>query len=850
MPFPALRCFARLLLLGFSAALGRATDAAASLEEIFRAPPAEARPHVMWMWMGSNITKDGITRDLEALHDAGFGGALMFSLADTTTPWPRDIENSPTPEVVAFSPPWWERVRHAALESRRLGLEFGMSNCPGYSSSGGPWIRPEHAMQMVVWSETKVRGGATFRGVLPRPEPDLRGVQRYPVWNPRNGKLERPEHPERREYFRDIAVIAVPAAGVIPLGQVLDLTSRHTPDAPFAWEAPPGDWIVYRFGHTVMGPMLQPPQFAANGFECDKLSREAVESHVNHIVSEARTHLGDLIGSGFQFYHFDSYEAWTPRWTPRMREEFSARRGYDPAPFLPTLAKRIVGSPERSAAYEADLNRTVADLFRENYFPVIRKTLNAAGLRFSSEPYGGPWEIPEITPHLDAVMTEFWTHGGYHPGKHLVETARAGEAAGLAPIQAEAFTGKPEVSQWSETPAWLKSLGDQAYCDGVTRFVLHRFVHQPWGDRLKPGVAMGQWGTHFDHTQTWWEPAKAWVAYLGRCQALLQRGTPRASVSDNASFTITAGRPAPRSVRRSEEGADLFFVANVARDSGAATARFPVADRAPELWHPVTGEIRALPVFSHEAGATIVPLRFADSESFFVVFRRAVRTTSPEAGAENFPEPVPVLPLDRCVWRVAFDSARGGPGELVFPRLVDWKDHPDTRVRYYGGTAVYSTTFVAETALSGRRVWLDLGVVHDIAAVKLNGRDIGVVWTAPWSIEVSAALRSGENQLEIAVTNCWANRLIGDELEPPDALWRKGDMGFGGPLAAYPEWVLKNSPRPSVGRRAFTTWNYFSKDSPLLPSGLLGPLRLLSDSGRPRPVGPEKSGQYNHASSQ
>ena len=786
--------------------------------------------------MGSNITRSGITNDLEKLRDAGFGGTLMFSLADTTTPWPRDIAGAPTPEVVAFTPPWWQRVRHAALESRRLGLEFGMSNCPGYSSSGGPWIKPEHAMQMVVWSETRVPGGTAFSGTLPRPAPDLRGIQRYPVWNPKTGKLERPEHPERRSFYRDIAVIAVPAKGTIALDQVIELTDHHTPENPLRWEAPPGDWIIYRFGHTVMGVILQPPQFAANGFECDKLSRAAVEVHVDHLVSEAQNHVGDLIGTGFHFYHFDSYEAWMPRWTPLMREEFRTRRGYDLAAFLPTLAKRVVESTERTAAYEADFKRTVADLFRANYFPVLRQKLNAAGIRFSSEPYGGPWEIPEITPHLDNLMAEFWTHKGYHRNAHLLETVQTGQKAGFRPIQAEAFTGQPAMSLWSETPAWLKAMGDQAFCDGINRFVLHRFVHQPWGDLHKPGVTMGQWGTHFDHTQTWWEPGKAWVAYLTRCQALLQWGDPVLSPDSAATFTVTSGEPALRSIRRSEGRTDVFFVANHARGAVTAIARFPLDDRRPELWHPVTGEMRPLTGYTVGAGAIEVPLRFEDSESGFIVFRPTFFARPKSSPAANFPALAPALPLADAIWKVTFDPRWGGPASATFPTLADWKDHPDAGIRYYSGTATYSTTFTAPSPLVANartpasRVWLDLGVVKDLARVRLNGRDLGVVWTAPWRVEITEALRRGENTLEIAVTNTWANRLIGDEQEPADSEWHKGDMGHGGPLKAYPEWVLSPAPRPSAGRYTFTTWNYFTARSALRSSGLLGPVTLLHSS--------------------
>ena len=154
----------------------------------FENPPPEARPQVYWFWMGSNISRAGITRDLEALKEAGFGGTTMCHLADVCTPWAGIIGNAPVSDVVAYeSVSWWKLVAFAAAESRRLGLEFGIHNCAGYESSGGPWITPELSMQEVVWSETPVTGPTEFSGELARPRPDPHAHQPFPVYNPKTG---------------------------------------------------------------------------------------------------------------------------------------------------------------------------------------------------------------------------------------------------------------------------------------------------------------------------------------------------------------------------------------------------------------------------------------------------------------------------------------------------------------------------------------------------------------------------------------------------------------------------------------------------------------------------------------
>lgn len=810
---------------------GVGISVASDPEPWFRQPPKEVRPEVLWMWMGSNISSRGITRDLEALKDAGYGGATLFSLADTCTPWAGVIANSPTPNIVAFTDPWWELIRQAATKAKQLGLNFGIHNCPGYESSGGPWITPERSMQELVWSELPVHGPTSFSAVLPRAQPDLHAVQPYPVFNPTTSRLEKPEIPARRSYYRDIAVLALPATGSVTPGQVVNLTAHLSASGALQWEVPEGDWIIYRFGHTTMGKLLQPGQWEAIGLECDKMSREAVEFHLNHIIGEAKRHLGSLVGDGFNYYHFDSYEAGVPTWTPAMGAEFLNRRGYDLTAFLPTFAKREIGSEEERKKFQADFQQTIRDLYRENYFPVIAAALHKAGLKFMCEPYGGPWSIDEVVPVVDRIVTEFWTRGGKYDPFLLEPTVKAVRTAHRNVIEAEAFTGAPADSAWTETPAWLKAIGDAAFCDGVNRFCLHRFVHQPFDDRYQPGLAMGQWGTHFDRTQTWWEPGKAWVQYLTRCQALLQWG---AVVEMENDFAAVPGEGAIRlrALHRRDGGTDLYFVANLAREAGTALCSYPVVGYQPELWDPVAGTIRDLPDFQVGEGRTVVPMAFAPSQSFFVVFRKpaapSASTRATPTSAVNFP-PLEVAVTFSQPWTVQFNPAWGGPKKMIFEELEDWTARPEPGIKYYSGTARYDYTFTTPATFNpknSRRLWLDLGDVRHLARVSLNGRDLGTLWTAPWRVEVTGLLKTGRNIFVVQVTNTWANRLIGDEQAPADLQWGVGDHGFGGPLKSFPDWFIKKQPRPSGGRYTFTTWNYFTPLSPLQASGLLGPVTL------------------------
>jgi hypothetical protein len=122
--------------------------------------------------------------------------------------------------------------------------------------------------------------------------------------------------------------------------------------------------------------------------------------------------------------------------------------------------------------------------------------------------------------------------------------------------------------------------------------------------------------------------------------------------------------------------------------------------------------------------------------------------------------------------------------------------------------------------------------VNYLATVVVNGKKAGTLWTFPWRVDISSAIKAGDNKIEVAVTNVWANRLIGDEQEPADFIWQEGDprMKGGYFLREFPDWFLKHEQRPSKGRYTFTTWNYFSKDSPLSPSGLMGPVRIVTEA--------------------
>jgi hypothetical protein len=254
--------------------------------------------------------------------------------------------------------------------------------------------------------------------------------------------------------------------------------------------------------------------------------------------------------------------------------------------------------------------------------------------------------------------------------------------------------------------------------------------------------------------------------------------------------------------RHSEEG-EIYFLSNQDDTVVSIDAGFRVNGLQPELWDAVTGERRDLPEFREDGGRMIVPLIFEPRQSFFVVFRKGINTAS-RSGAigKNFPKLEDAGEI-AGPWSVHFDSRWGGPDMVAFDKLIDWTRHPEDGIRHYSGTATYRKYFDQPSATINRRVYLDLGAVASMARVRLNGQDIGPVWCAPWRIEITDAMKTTDNHLEVEVVNTWANRLIGDS-------------------------GLPESERLTVVAQSMRS----KADLPLMPSGLIGPVRLMfADDG-------------------
>ena len=234
---------------------------------------------------------------------------------------------------------------------------------------------------------------------------------------------------------------------------------------------------------------------------------------------------------------------------------------------------------------------------------------------------------------------------------------------------------------------------------------------------------------------------------------------------------------------------------------GKSDLHLPGHGRQPELWDPVTGRMREATAFRQENARTIIPLEFDPCGSVFVVFEKPIPPTASGMTSSNYPVLHPFAELSGA-WNVAFDPKWGGPAQPVtFGTLTDWTQRSEEGIKYYSGTAVYAQKFdLPSVQPAGERLLLDLGDVREVAAVKLNGKDLGVLWTRPARVDITDAVKPAGNDLEIKVVNLWPNRLIGDAFLPPAQQYLK------------------------------TNIHNFTKASPLMPSGLLGPVRVLASA--------------------
>ena len=502
-----------------------------AIEKEFQNPPNSAKPHTWWHWVNGNISKQGITKDLEALKEVGIGGIQMFNI-DWATPFGGVEYNSPKSH---------DMFKHTFAEAERLGLEVAVNSSSGWSSTGGPWITPEHSMKMMVWSETQIRG-------------DEKSIQ-LPL--PELNKKQKPYN-----FYRDVAVVAFPTPedkayrldqweakslnelrarpdkifpsfdnapqnSVIDADKIQVITQKMDKDGTLNWNVPKGNWTVLRMGYTTTAVTNKPlTKKGGLGLEIDKLSRKAADIHWNELLNKI---IADADGKkALTTILIDSYEVGHQNWTDDFPKQFTNLCRYDIIPNLVCMTGRIVESTEYTERVLWDMRKTVADLMHKNYFQYFKEKCHEQGFKLATEPYGtGSFDAPTVAKISDLALTEFWIRDLPFSRRNLWDwtsqiVPSAVRLKGEKIVGAESFTRMQ--GDWTAHPYRMKIRGDRAFAAGVNRYYFHTSVHQPWNDNVKPGFTMGQFGTQFHRNNTWFYKSKEWLKYIARCQYIMQKG--------------------------------------------------------------------------------------------------------------------------------------------------------------------------------------------------------------------------------------------------------------------------------------------------------------------------------------
>jgi hypothetical protein len=730
---------------------------------------------------------------------------------------------------------------------------------------------------------------------------------------------------------------------------VIDLTSKMRPDGSLDWTPPEGHWVVLRFGYSLLGITNHPATAEATGLEVDKLNAGYVKNYMNGYLDSYKDTVGaDMIGKrGIRYVITDSWEAGAQNWTDNMIEQFAKHRGYDPRPWMPVLAGRIVESAQASDQFLWDFRKTIADLIADEHYGQVQASLKERGMGHYGESHESSRALiadgMEVKKLDDIPMSAMWVQKpgvnkptyGYNADDR--ESASVAHIYGQNIAAAESMTSCDSSTAWAWSPATLKPTADQEFLNGINRFVIHESAHQPFVDKA-PGLSLGPCGQWFNRNDTWAEQANVWTKYLARNSFLLQQGKFAADViyfygedsnitalfadsdpdvpagysfdyinadglihepgvsggnittksgmsyrvlaldkyskhmslpvlralhklveqgavvagekplgtpslsDDAAEFKklsdelfgsgsgvqttgkggVYAGQNAEAAlkalevppdfdyskpangqqiyfVHRKLADGDLYFLDNRGASESTVDASFRVTGRAPELWYSETGK-NAPASFTITGGRTTVPLHFEPWGTVFVVFRKPTKEASHVVPKVTETQ---VAAIDGQ-WSVAFQPGRGAPQSTTLDKLISWSESTDKGVKYFSGTGTYTKTIQAspDWFKKGATLWIDLGDVKNLALVAVNGKDLGTVWHAPFRVDATAALKPGANQVSVRVINPWVNRLIGD---------------------LQPEATTKYT---------FSAWKAYKADSPLVPSGLLGPVAIVQESSK------------------
>jgi hypothetical protein len=521
---------------------------AGSLETDFRNPPRQAGTRCWWWWLNSNVTKEAITRDLEAMHDKGFSGAMIFD-AGTELRWGPD-KNVPNGPMFS-SPAWTELYLHALEEAKRLDMELGLSIQSGWNL-GGPFVTLDDKAKQITWSEVQLEGPALIEQTLPvpkanynyyrdicvlaYPKKEASGKPRKPIRDltAKSGALELGgSAPDCRFLLNDYP--AVEGEEDTLLEDIIDITDRLSKDGTLRWRVPVGKWTVLRIGYTPTKAHVATSSDNWKGHVIDYLSKDVFDRYWYKTVDPLLKKAGPLAGTVLKQLETDSWECGGMNWSPEFAQDFEQYCGYDIIKYLPVVADKIIENREVSNAFLADLRKTIAHCVSENHYKSFAEHAAQYNMGIQPEcsgPHAAPLDGITNYSHSDIVMSEFWIPSPHRPNPEnrffIKQASSAAHIYGKQYVGAESFTSLRKPHWADELWHDLKPAMDFEYSEGLNMIFFHTFTCSPKAMGI-PGQEYFA-GTHVNPQVTWWDLSQPFMDYMNRIQAVVQRGTFAADV--------------------------------------------------------------------------------------------------------------------------------------------------------------------------------------------------------------------------------------------------------------------------------------------------------------------------------
>ncbi|GHB74901.1 hypothetical protein GCM10007390_30730 [Persicitalea jodogahamensis] len=491
-----------------------------ALEQGFKNPAGTARAKVYWWWLNGHTDTTLLKKELQSIKKAGLGGVDIFEIGfrlDGILAGPAFMGDESLKTITT-----------AIKEATKLDLEVGLNLASSWNA-GGSWVMPEYAAKSIYVSKIQVDQSARPGLKVPFPEipkKDSRGKELLIQFGP-DGKPV---------YRKEIAVLAIPVRAKnqhLDTARIIDV-SRYfdTETETLNWKIPMGNWEIHRYVCSNSGDPLLVPSPNSVGPIIDHFDSTATEMHFMYFINRLQPVLGDFRKTALKNLYLASFEAKNALWTPTLADEFRRQNGYEIAKFLPYIFDKEAFDPTTTTRFRQDLNRTISELMINNHYRKGKEIANRYGLNLISESGGPgpplhnvPVEAIKALGSLDVPRGEFWinnerldeTRDSVDLLMLVKEISAASHLYQRKITELEAFTS---FQNWQEGPGDMRPVGDRAFCEGMSRVVVHGFTHNPTNEGFPGNVYHA--GTHFNVKTTWWSKVKPFNDYLARVSYILQ----------------------------------------------------------------------------------------------------------------------------------------------------------------------------------------------------------------------------------------------------------------------------------------------------------------------------------------